>query len=91
MNNKHKNDFNLQKLKKMLGKTINAGRNIGLSDEIIESSAKKIGDLVALITHPDSESEKLILNLWKNADNEEKKVLSRLLIRMIDNNNNLKN
>ena len=80
------NNLNWEKWKKILGTAINAGRNVGLSDEIIESSAKRIGDFLSITTQPDSESERLLLNLWKNATNEEKKVISRLLIKMVDDN-----
>lgn len=89
--NDSKESFNWEKWKKVLGTALNTGRNVGLSDKTIESSAKRIGDFLAMTTQPDSESERLLLNLWKNATNEEKKVIAGLLIKMIDSSNKMQN
>lgn len=84
MNNKSTNNINWLKLRKKLGDVINSSKNIGLSDGAIESATRKIGDFLAVTVEPDSESEKLIFNLWKNASNEEKKVLTKLFLKALE-------
>ncbi len=86
MNNQNES-LNWEKWKKVLGTALDKSRNVGLSDKIIESSVKKIGDFIAMAAEPENESEKLLLNLWKTATKEEKKVIARLLIKMIDGSN----
>lgn len=79
-------NFNWEKWKGILGTAIVTGKKVGMSDEGIEKTAKRIGDFLALTAEPESESERLMLNFWKIADTEERKVLARMIIKLVSKN-----
>jgi hypothetical protein len=70
--------------KKMLHKAVNAAENVGVSDEHISELALRLGDFLANKIDPGNREQRLLNELWNEAGEDEKKVLTRLIIRMVD-------
>ncbi len=72
-----------KKWKQKLNKAIDYSQKSNIPDSILEKMAKSIINFTVLTTSPDTESEKLFYDMWKNADKEEKNVLTKTLLRLI--------
>lgn len=66
----------------MLGKALNAGEFIGISDTHIDYLAYKLGDLFAI--DPANREQRLMKELWDEATESEQKVLASLMIRLVE-------
>jgi len=54
-----------------------------MPDSVLEKIAKSIINFTISTTSPDTESERLFYDMWKKADSKEKKVLTKMLIKII--------
>ncbi len=72
-----------QKWKKKLNKAITYSQDSSMPDSVLEKIAKSIINFTISTTSPDTESERLFYDMWKKADNKEKKVLTKMLIKII--------
>ncbi len=79
----HKIYIDTQKWKKKLNKAITYSQESSMPDSVLEKIAKSIINFTISTTSPDTESEKLFYDMWKKADNKEKKVLTKMLIKII--------
>jgi len=70
--------------KKMLHQAVNVAEFVGVSDEHINELACRIGDFLANKIDPGNREQRLLNELWNEAGEDEKKVLTRLIIRMVD-------
>lgn|GEM_PF-1224996 len=76
-------NIDTKKWKQKLNKAIDYSQKSNIPDSILEKMAKSIISFTVLTTSPDTESEKLFYDMWKNADKEEKNVLTKTLLRLI--------
>ncbi len=72
-----------QKKKKKLNKAITYSQDSSMPDSVLEKIAKSIINFTISTTSQDTESERLFYDMWKKADNKEKKVLTKMLIKII--------
>lgn len=72
-----------QKWKKKLNKAITYSQESSMPDSVLEKIAKSIINFTISTTSPDTESERLFYDMWKKADSKEKKVLTKMLIKII--------
>ncbi len=72
-----------KKWKQKLNKAIDFSHKSNIPDSILEKIAKSIISFTVSTTSPDTESEKLFYDMWKNADKDERKILAKTLIRLI--------
>ena len=79
----HKIYIDTHKWKKKLNKAIIYSQETNIPDLVLEKIAKSIINFTISTTSPDTESERLFFNMWKKADNKEKKVLTKMLIKII--------
>jgi len=70
---------------RILNKSIHIAESIGLSEEQINGIAYRLGDFLANYVDPGNREQRLLQELWKEAKEDEKKVLTRLIARMADN------
>ena len=75
------------KWKKMLNRAVNAAEFMGMSENTIDEIAYRIGDFLANQIDPGNREQKLLNELWVEANENEKKVLASLLVRMADEDN----
>ncbi len=65
-----------------LGKGAAFLEKLGLSDDNIAGLAKGMGDFLASSVDPENPQQRVLKDLWDSADNEEKHILARLVLRM---------
>ncbi|MFP4662528.1 MAG: DUF3243 family protein [Halanaerobiales bacterium] len=78
------------KWKETLGQAINIGHKIGLKDETIITIGSKIGDFLDWNTDPENREQRVIKEMWDQADEEEQKTLTKLLVKMISSEEKMK-
>lgn len=83
MNKLHKIYIDTQSWKKKLNKAITYSQESNIPDSVLERIAKSIINFTISSTSPDTESERMFYDMWKKADNQEKKVLTKMLIKII--------
>jgi hypothetical protein len=71
--------------KKTLGKAIDLGEMVGMSDERITDVAEKIGTFLSNNVDPRNDEERLLKEMWKAADSRDRDVLAKLIVRITDN------
>lgn len=59
------------------------GESLGLSDNMLAKAAKFVADHLAKHEEPRNREEKVLNELWLAADEDEKKALSRVLVKMV--------
>ncbi len=68
----------------VLHKQLELGRNLALSEDLIQKGAKLIGDYLAAWVEPDVPENKLLKEFWELADQSEKKAITSLMIKLVD-------
>lgn len=71
------------KWKSALSKAVNLGQTVGLSEETIDNIAYRIGNMLTGAVDPENREERLLQQLWKTGDDEDRKVLAKLIVRMV--------
>lgn len=59
-------------------------RQMGLSDENIEAITSQVGDWLAREAEPRTYEQRLLKEFWQVSDEEEKRVISRALLRIAE-------
>jgi hypothetical protein len=75
---------NWDNAKGALGKAVDLGETIGLSDKTITNTAEKIGTFLSNNVNPRNDEEKLLKELWDSANEEDRKVLAKLVGKIAD-------
>jgi hypothetical protein len=70
--------------KNTLAKAVNLGESIGMSENTIENIAVKIGNVLAANVDPENREQRLLQELWKVADDSDRRVLSKLIVKMVE-------
>lgn len=70
--------------KKTLGSAVNLGETVGMSDSTINSVAEKMGTFLSNAVDPRNDEERLLKELWDAADDHDRKVLAKLVVRVVD-------
>lgn len=65
-----------------LAQNIRDGLNHGLSDEQMIKGMVSMGNLLSRFVKPDSMEEALMSEIWKIATDEEKRMLSEIVLRL---------
>ena len=75
------NNFN--EFKSYLNEQLAKGKRLGLSDELLAKGAKFVADHLAKNEEPRNSEQKLLQEMWKVADEEAKKHIALVLVKMI--------
>jgi hypothetical protein len=70
--------------KETLGKAVNLGETAGLSDKTIDNIAERVGTFLANNVHPRNDEEKLLRELWDAANENDRKILAKLVVKIAD-------
>ena len=70
--------------KKTLGKAVDLGETVGLSDKNITNIAEKIGTFLSNNVDPRNDEERLLKEMWDAADESDRDVLAKLIVRIAD-------
>ncbi|MEW4369591.1 DUF3243 domain-containing protein [Paenibacillus kandeliae] len=68
-----------------LGKRIQMAETIGLSEESLAKVTQKIADYLAKHEQPQNSEEKLLYELWKVGDDDQRHKLAHMLVKMVKN------
>ncbi|WP_163195795.1 DUF3243 domain-containing protein [Clostridium thermarum] len=72
------------KWKTTLGKAVDAGETIGMSDKTITNLAEKVGTFLSNHIDPHNDQERLLKELWDAADEQDREVLAKLVVKIAD-------
>mgnify|MGYP001141536424 CR=1 FL=1 len=75
------------KWKHSLSKAVNLGQAVGLSQETIEKAGVKIGNALSSVVDPENREQRLLQEMWKVGDDDDRHVLSKLIIKMVETDN----
>ena len=75
---------NWHKWKDVLGKTVDLGETVGMSDKTIINLAQRVGTYLANNVDPANDEERLLSELWDAADEDDRKVLAKLIVKIAD-------
>lgn len=74
-----------KKWKRTLAKSVEMGEMVGLSEETISKIGVKIGNFLSSSVDPENREQRVLQELWKVGDNEDRKVLSKIIVKMVEN------
>lgn len=72
------------KWKEVLGKTVDLGETVGLSDKTINNLAERVGTFLSNNVNPANNEEKLLSELWDAASEDDRKILAKLVVKIAD-------
>lgn len=70
--------------KKTLGKAVDLGETIGMSDNTITNIAEKVGTYLSNNVNPHNDQERLLKEMWDAASENERQVLAKLVVKISD-------
>lgn len=73
-----------EKWKSFLHDRVEKARKAGMSDETIANLAYQIGEFLDEHVDPKNEEERLLKELWDVGDEQERKTIARLMIKLVD-------
>lgn len=73
--------------KKTLSKAVNIGEAIGMSEKTIDNIAYRIGNTLSSTVDPENREERVLQELWKVGDENDKKILAKLIVKMVETDN----
>lgn len=76
-----------ESFKSYLHKRIDMAGSIGLGEEQMAKIAERVGDYLAEHEQPRNREEKLLQELWKVGQQEERHMLAHMLVRMAQSSN----
>jgi Protein of unknown function (DUF3243) len=75
------------KWKITLSKAVNFSEHLGISEEVVEGLAYNVGTFLSAIVDPENREERLLHELWKVGSKEDRKVLSKLIVKLVKSEN----
>lgn len=70
--------------RKTLGKAVDLGETVGMSDKTITNVAEKVGTFLSNNVDPHNDEERLLKEMWDVASEEDREVLARLVVKIAD-------
>lgn len=71
------------KWKATLGKAVNVGERIGMSESTIDGIAAKVGDFLSANVDPENREQRVLQELWRSGDDTDRKTLAKMLVNMV--------
>lgn len=72
-----------EKWKGTLAKAVSLAEMVGMSEKTIDKIALKIGTMLSAKVDPENREQRLLQELWKVGDDEDRAVLAKLLVKML--------
>ncbi|MDF2543530.1 MAG: hypothetical protein K0S47_3248 [Herbinix sp.] len=70
--------------KKTLGKAVDLGETVGMSEKTITNISEKVGTYLSDHVHPHNDEERLLKEMWDAADEDDRKVLAKIVVKIVD-------
>ncbi|MCM3743768.1 DUF3243 domain-containing protein [Sporosarcina luteola] len=74
---------NFNQFKQYLAEKVQLGENLGLSDEKLAKTTEIVARYLANHEEPRNREEKVLMELWKSGSEEEQRVFSQMLLKMV--------
>jgi hypothetical protein len=71
------------KWKSTLAKAVNIGETVGLEESTIDKMAYRVGNMLSAAVDPENKEERVLQELWRAGDDEDRKVLAKLVVNMV--------
>jgi len=75
------------KWKKTLSKSVGLGEMVGLSEDTISNLGVKVGNFLSASVDPENREQRVLQELWKAGDDGDRKALSKMITKMVQNDN----
>jgi hypothetical protein len=73
---------NFTKWKDFLGDRVEQAEKAGMSEETMANLAVQIGEFLSDKVDPENKEERVLKDLWDVADDSEKKIIAKLMIKL---------
>lgn len=73
------------KWKKTLGKAVDMGEAVGMSQETVEKIGFRIGNMLSAAVDPENREQRVLQELWRAGDDSDRMALSRMIVKMVQN------
>ncbi|MDP9727965.1 DUF3243 domain-containing protein [Alicyclobacillus tolerans] len=70
--------------KEFLGEHVDKAQSMGFNDDQIANVAAKMGEFLADKVDPKNPEERLLKELWDVGDNEERRTIAKLMVKLAD-------
>lgn len=70
--------------RKTLGKAVDLGETVGMSDNTITNLAEKVGTYLSNNVDPHNDEERLLKEMWDAANEQDRHVLAKLVVKIAD-------
>lgn len=74
---------NFDHFKQFLSSKVEAGENMGLSEEHLAKATEFVANYLAKHEEPRNREEQLLMELWKSGNKEEQHSLAHMLLNMV--------
>ncbi|ACL75747.1 DUF3243 domain-containing protein [Ruminiclostridium cellulolyticum] len=71
------------KWKSSLGKVVNTAEAAGMSERAVDNIAYRVGNVLNAVADPNNVHQLVLKELWKVGDDEEKKTLANLIVKLV--------
>lgn len=76
-----------EKWKKTLSKAVNVGRAVGMSGDTIDNIGYRIGNFLSAAVDPENREQRVLQELWKSGDDEDRRSLAKMIVKMVETEN----
>lgn len=76
---------NFERWKEFLGDHVEKAQSMGMSTDQIANVAEKMGEFLAQKVDPKNEQERLLKQMWDASDENERKSIAQIMVRMAKN------
>lgn len=76
---------NFERWKQFLSERVEQAHSVGMTDETIANLASQLGNFLADKVDPENKEERVLKELWDVADEQEKKTIARLMVKLVSN------
>lgn len=70
--------------KSFLAERVDAAKSVGMGEEAISKLAYQIGEFLDEKVDPKNDEERLLKELWDVGNEEERKVIARLMVKFVE-------
>jgi hypothetical protein len=71
------------KWKAFLGERVEQAEKAGMSEDMISKLAFQIGEFLSDKVDPENKEERVLKELWDAADQEERKVMAKIMVKLV--------
>lgn len=71
------------KWKAALGKAVNLGQKVGMSENTIDAIATKVGDFMTANVDPENREQRALHELWQSGSDDDRKALAKMMVNMV--------